>query len=766
MADGFLGRAVLRTEDPRFLRGEARYVEDIPSPGALRAVIVRSHTAHAHLRGIDAAAALAAPGVVAVWTAADVADLPPIGVPGSVREPVAFALPLLATDRVRWVGQPVAVVVADTLAHAEDAAELVGIDLDPLDPLVDPLAAIDDAGTLLFPETGSNVADGFDDRYGDDVLAGADLVVRERVVHQRLAPVPMETNAMLAEPTPEGGLLVHVSTQVPFDVRNDLADAFDLDRERIRVIAPDVGGGFGTKLYVYAEYLLIAALALRLGRAVRWSESRSESMTALAHGRAQVHDVELGARRDGTIVGLRVDLVADMGAHPLGSYLPANTKRMLSGPYRIPAIALRVRSVVTTTTPIGAYRGAGRPEATLTLERILDRLAGELGLDPVEVRRRNLIPADAFPYEVVTGERYDSGDYAAALDRALDLADVPALRAEQTARRARGDRRVLGIGVATYVEITGFSPEDATVEIDDDGAVTVLVGTSSHGQGHETAFAQLVGGILAVPMDRVRIVHSDTGRVPRGQGTYASRSLQVGGSAIHEGAMQVIERAKALVAEDLEVAVEDLEVADGGLRVAGAPDRARTWAEIARLARDPARPDAAPLRAAKRFRMDDATFPFGAHVAVVEVDLDDGDVRLVRHVAVDDAGVILNPMLAEGQVHGGLAQGAAQALYEEVRFDRYGNPVTTTLASYPMPAASDLPAWETAFMETPTPRNPLGAKGIGESATVGSTPAIQSAVVDALAHLGVVHVDVPCTPERVLAEIRKASDAAAVRATR
>ncbi|MFM8999321.1 MAG: xanthine dehydrogenase family protein molybdopterin-binding subunit [Actinomycetota bacterium] len=758
MADRVFGRAVLRTEDPRFLRGEARYVEDIPAPGALRAVVVRSHTAHAHLRGVDAGGALAAPGVVAVWTAADVADLPPIAVPGSVREPVAFALPLLATDRVRWVGQPIAVVVADSLARALDAAELVVPDLDPLDPLVDPMAALDDAGTLLFPEAGSNVADGFDDRFDDDaVLAGAEIVVCERVVHQRLAPVPMETNAMLAEPTEDGGLLVHVSTQVPFDVRNDLADALDLDRDRIRVIAPDVGGGFGTKLYVYPEYLLVAALARRLGRAVRWSESRSESMTALLHGRAQVHDVELAARRDGTIVGLRVDLVADMGAHPLGSYLPANTKRMLSGPYRIPAIALRVRSVVTTTTPIGSYRGAGRPEATLTLERMLDRLAGELGLDPIEVRRRNLIPADAFPYEVATGERYDSGDYAAALDRALALADVDALRVEQAARRGRGDRRVLGIGVAMYVEITGFSPEDATVEVDDDGGITVLVGTSPHGQGHETAFAQLVGGLLAVPIERVRVVHSDTGRVPRGQGTYASRSLQVGGSAIHEGAVAVIDRAKALVAEDLEVAAEDLEVAEAGVRVTGAPDRARTWAQIARLARDPARPDPAPLRAATRFRMDDATFPFGAHVAVVEVDLDDGDVRLVRHIAVDDAGVILNPLLAEGQVHGGLAQGAAQALYEEVRFDPDGNPLTTTLASYPMPAASDLPAWETAFTQTPTPRNPLGAKGIGESATVGSTPAIQSAVVDALAHLGIVHVDVPCTPERVLAAIRDAT---------
>ncbi|MFM8943945.1 MAG: xanthine dehydrogenase family protein molybdopterin-binding subunit [Actinomycetota bacterium] len=757
MGTSIFGSAVRRTEDPRFLRGEGRYTENIPVEGSLRAVFVRAQVAHARVLGIDVAEASAMPGVVGVYVAADL-DLTPIPPSGSVADPLAFRMPVLADDVVRYVGQPVALVVADTLAHAQDAAEVVIPDLDPLPAAVDLEAAAAPGAPALFPEVGTNVAEEISERWDEDVLAGAEVVVRGRFVNQRLAPAPLETNA--AAFLPEGdGWTMYVSTQVPFDVRDDVAETLGVKREALRVIAPDVGGGFGTKLQVYPEYHALAAVARRLGRAVRWSESRSESMTALVHGRAQVQTVELGAMRDGTLVGMRADILADMGAFPLATYLVPTTRRMLSGVYRIPRIASRGRAVVTPTTPIAAYRGAGRPEAAALVERAMDLLAADLGMDPVALRRRNLIPADAFPYETAVGETYDVGDYERALDRALDLAGVAARRRALGARRARGDTLALGIGIAVYVEITGFSPEFGSVEVHEDGGATVLTGTSPHGQGHETAFAQLASGLLGIPFERVRVVHSDTGVVPRGQGTYGSRSLQIGGSAVWNASEDLLTRARTIAAHALEVHADDVVVGEGRLEVAGAPDRAITWSDLATIARDPARlPEGMEpgLRADTRFRQGDSTFPFGAHVSIVEVDLETGDARAIDHVAVDDCGRILNPMLVDGQVHGGLGQGIAQALYEEVRYDELGTPLTGTLATYPFPAASELPSWRVAHTETPTPLNPLGAKGIGESATVGSTPAVQNAVVDALAHLGVRHIDLPLTPERVLAAIRAA----------
>jgi carbon-monoxide dehydrogenase large subunit len=694
------------------------------------------------------------PGVAAVLTAADL-GLDPQPPAGNVEGP--FARPVPASDVVRYVGEPVALVVAESLESALDAAELVMVELDPLEPIADVEAAAADGAPLLFPDAGTNLAHEFTEAWDEDVLAGAEVVVRARVVHQRIAPVPLETNAVVAVPT-DDGMTLWVSTQVPFDVRDDVADWLGLPKASVRVVAPDVGGGFGAKLHVYPEHLVVAAAAMRLGRAVAWQEGRSESMVGLTHGRGQVHDVELGALRDGTLVGLRVDILADMGAYPGGAYLPTTTKTMLPGVYRLPRVAARGRSVVTNTVPIAEYRGAGRPEAAASIERAVDLLALELGLDPVELRRRNLVPPDAFPFTSAVGSIYDTGDYGGALDVALETAGYEDLRRAQADRRSRGDARQLGVGVALYVEVTGFSRREyGSVTVEPDGSATVRVGTSSHGQGHETAFAQVAAGVLGVAVERVRVVHSDTLEVPRGNGTYGSRSLQTAGTAVYRAAEQVLERARRAAADLLEVSVDDVVSDDGGLGVAGVPEATVPWAELASAVAADEGPDGRwePLAAEARPFQVEYTFPFGAHVAVVEVDVETGDVRLIRHVAVDDCGRMLNPMLVEGQVHGGLGQGIAQALFEEVPYDDLGVPLAADLATYPMPAASELPAFERGVLETPTPLNPLGAKGIGESATVGSTPAVVNAAVDALAHLGVRHLNPPLTPERVWRAIRE-----------
>jgi carbon-monoxide dehydrogenase large subunit len=753
------GIPVLRTEDPRFLRGEGRYVENIPAPGALRAVFVRSIFAHATVNGVDGLEdARSMPGVAAVFTSGDL-DLPSQLAAGSVEVPGEdlerpFDRPILAGERVRYVGEPFAVVIADSVARAQDAAELIFLDAGPLPVVTDVEAAATDE-VLLFPDCGTNVATRFEQRWDEDLMAGADVVVRGRFENQRVAPVPMEMNGIVVVPEDDGAWTVWVSSQVPFDVRDDIVDVLDVARDRVRVISPDVGGGFGAKVPTYPEYLVVAKAAQTLGRAVRWHESRSESMVSMTHGRSQVQRVEIGARRDGSITALRFDVVTNVGAYPqLGSFMGQTTAEMISGVYAIPDIAFRGSSVVTNVTPLGAYRGAGRPEAAAAVERAVDMLATELGMDPVEVRRRNLIAPDAFPFRTAAGTEYDSGDYAAPLDRAIDLADYAALRAEQRERRARGDRSALGVGVAVYVEITAFpTKEFARVDVEPDGATTVYVGTTAFGTGHETSFAQLVSGMLAVPQDRVRVVHSDTSLVDRGQGSWGSRSLQAGGSAIATRADEVVQRARSLAAAALEVDVADVEgPVDGVFRVAGVPARSIGWAELAGLAAE----GGEPLSARGVSKDPGATFPFGAHVAVVDVDLDTGAVRLLRLVAVDDCGRILNPMLVRGQQHGGIAQGVAQALFEEVRLDESGNPITGTLLTYLMPSAAELPSFECANTETVTPVNPLGAKGIGESGSIGSTPAVQNAVVDALSHLGVRHIDMPCSPERVWRAIHAA----------
>jgi len=752
VSGSILGNPVQRVEDPRFLRGEALYVDDLTPPQTVHVAFVRSSMAHARLLAVDTGDAERSAGVLLVATHHTLGLAP---VQGFVMLPPAFNRPPLADGVVRFVGDIVAVVAAETRAQAVDAAEAVRVDYEALPVVVDPEAALADDAPLLFPDHGSNLAIAFD--FGEDptIFDDADLVVDGRFVNQRLAAVPMEPNGVLVEPGPGGELTVTVPTQGPFGVRDPLASTLGLDPALVRVIAPAVGGGFGAKQGAYCEYVIAAALARRLARPVKWTESRSENMVSMSHGRAQVQYVELGVKRDGRIVGLRARLIADGGAYPaVGAFLPYLTRMMGQGVYEIPKVEISARSAVTNTTTTAAYRGAGRPEATQMLERIVDIAAAELGLDPVEIRRRNLLAAERFPLTTVTGANYDVGDYVRALDEALRVADYDELRREQATRRTRGDTRQLGIGVATYVEVTagGTFQEFGSVAVHNDGTVTATVGTSSHGQGHETTFAMIVAERLSVPIDAVRLVQSDTALVPHGRGTMGSRSVQIAGSALHRASEAVVAKATQLAGHVLEADEADIVFSEGVFAVAGVPASSVGWGELARAASDATRrpPGMEPdLAAALDFDQGEATYPFGAHVAVVEVDLETGAVAVLRHVAVDDCGRIVNPLLVAGQQHGGIAQGVAQALFEGVVYDEAGNPLTSTLVDYAIPSAAELPSFEASNTVTPTPLNPLGAKGIGESGTIGSTPAVQNAVVDAVSHLGVRHIDMPLTPERV-----------------
>jgi carbon-monoxide dehydrogenase large subunit len=553
----------------------------------------------------------------------------------------------------------------------------------------------------------------------------------------------------------EYDLTVYLACQMPHAVRARIAKEFGLERQRVRLVAPHVGGSFGGKHWL-PEGVVATRLALDLGRPVKYVETRSENLLNLPHGRGQVQYVELGLHRDGTIVGMRCRVVGDSGAYAGfgGLFADGPTRMMSPGVYHVPHVGYDGAAVLSTTAPVGAYRGAGRPEAAALVERIIDMAADELGIDPAELRRRNFVRPEEFPFTTATGMTYDVGDYDAALTEALRIADYDALLAEQAERRARGDRRLLGIGLATYVEITAQGgSEFGEVEVHSDGRVTVKAGTSAHGQGHATAYSQIVAGELGIPIERITFVQSDTALVPRGNGTGGSRSLQLGGSAVLGAVHSVLDQARHVAAGLLEAAPEDIVVtADGGLAVAGVPARSRSWAEVAASAQE----QGEPLIAEYDFKASGATFPFGAHVAVVDIDADTGRVDLVRHVAVDDCGRIVNPVLVDGQVHGGLASGISQALYEEFVYDADGNPLTSTFAEYALPSAAEFRHWDVAHTETPSPMNPLGAKGIGESATVGSTPAVQNAVVDALSHLGVRHLDMPFTPERVWRAVRDA----------
>jgi aerobic carbon-monoxide dehydrogenase large subunit len=756
--NGEYGTAVRRREDPPLIKGEGTYTDDVDAPGALHAAFVRSEVAHGRIASIESSAAAAAPGVVAVYTAADL-GLQPFG-PGPMA-PDDMLREVLATDTVRFQGEAIALVVAETPEAAVDASELVEVDIEPLEIVVDPERALDDDATLLFPDKGTNVAFATEPK-DTDVLTDADVVVRSRFVNQRLAAVPMEPAAAVAAPDENGGVHLWVPCQAPHAARDVAAASLGLEKDAVRVTIPNVGGGFGARIPPYPEQVAIAAAALRLRRPVRYVESRWETMIAMQHGRAQVQDVELGAKSDGTLVGIKVRVIADCGAYPGDAVLmPFLTGQMASGVYRVPRVDFAYQAVVTNTTPIGAYRGAGRPEATALIERAMDQLAARLEIDPAELRRRNFIASDDFPHQTVAGARYDSGEYGQALDRVLAAAGYDELRAQQAKRRESGDVRQLGIGLCTYVELTGLGVEIGTCTVNEDGTVTVKTGTSPQGQGHETTWAQLVSWTLGVPMADVRIVHSDTAHVPRGMGTMGSRTLQVGGSAMINATREVLAKGRELAAHMLEASADDVQVVPGkGLGVAGTPAATISWAELARAAADPSRlPEGMEpgLDAVNDFETPDSSYPFGAHVAVVEVDVETGMADLVRHVTVDDSGKIANPLLAEGQIHGGIAQGVAQALYEEMAYDEDGNCLTGSLTSYAVPTAAELPMFETARTETPSPLNPLGAKGIGESGAIGATPAVWNAVVDAVSHLGVDNVDMPATPHRVWQAIQAAN---------
>jgi carbon-monoxide dehydrogenase large subunit len=751
-----LGTRVLRSEDPRFLTGGDTYIDNLDVPDAAHVVYVRSPIAHARIGGIDTRDAAAMPGVVGVFTGADV-DLAPRP-PAHTRMPESMVRPLLARDVVRFVGEPVAAVVADHRAQAVDAADAVVVDYEPLPAVVDAEAAVDGA-PLLFTDAGTNVAMKAPFRHGDELFDGCEVVVTERIVNPRVAPCPLEVRAGAARFEPDGRMTQWACTQNPHATRDGLADALGLAREQVHVITPDVGGGFGAKSGTYPEEILLGWLAQRVGRPVRWTETRGESMQTLAHGRAQVQYATLGGTRDGTLLAYRLRIVQDSGAYAgEGALLPFLTRMMAPGVYALDKVDVDVTSALTSTTPVGAYRGAGRPEATAAIERMVDRFAAEIDVDPADVRRRNFLTPDQFPYTTPTRATYDSGDYAAALDKVLAAAGYDELRAEQARRRERGDRMLLGIGLSTYVEITNGGGEDeyGSVELLGDGAAIVRTGTSPHGQGHATVFAMLVSDKTGIPFDRIEVRHGDTDDVPRGNGTGGSRSLQAGGSAVVGAADELVRLARDVAAELLEANVDDvvLDTDAGCFHVVGTPAISRSWADIG--ASYTSTDGNATLQAAYDFEPPAGTFPFGAHVAVVEIDRDTGQVSLTRLVACDDAGRIMNPLVVDGQVHGGVAQGAAQALWEEVRFDDDGNPLTATLMDYAFPSAAEFPSFERVEMETPTPLNPLGVKGIGEAGTIGATPAVQNAVVDALAHLGVRHVDMPCTAERVWRAIRDA----------
>ena len=600
----------------------------------------------------------------------------------------------------------------------------------------------------------------FGTEHGQDVdpFEGADAIAEVTMVSQRLAGAPMENNGILAEPGERPGTLTcWVSHQAPHAAHEALIAMLGMEHGDIRVVCPWVGGGFGPKAAMYVEYIVAAAACRALGVPVKWAETRSEDMVSLVHGRDFVMTAKLGVTKDGKITGLEGDVTAAAGAYPaIGAILPMLTQMMSVGVYDIEKVKFATRTVITNTTTIGAYRGAGRPEATQLIERVIDIAAHKIGMDPAEMRRRNFIQPAAFPMVTNTGAAYDSGEYEKALDAALAAAGYAELRAEQAKRRAENNPIALGIGISAYVEVTapvGLHVEFGAVEIHDDGSASMFAGTSVHGQGHHTAFAMLASEVLGIPMDKIKLVNSDTDLVPRGAGTMGSRSLQTAGSAIFLSSKEVFSRAQKIAAHLLEAAPEDIVAENGALHVAGTPSTSVSWAELAVASRDQSKlPDgleAATLRHELDFDGTNSTFPFGAHVSVVEVDTETGKVVMRRHIAVDDCGRILNPMLVRGQQHGGIAQGAAQALYEWVRYDEDGNPVTSTLIDYTVPSAAELPSFETSNTQTDSPRNPLGAKGIGESGTIGSTPAIQNAVIDALSHLGVVHIDMPCTPERV-----------------
>jgi len=751
-----LGNRVVRVEDPRFLRGQGRYVENLDLEGALSVTFVRSPLGHARVNAVDASAAEELPNVQ-VFTGADV-DAHPFGAPPPWHITAGMERPLVARDVVRFAGDIVALVVSEDRASGLDAAELVMVDYDPLPAVLSVEEAVKDE-VLLFPDVGSNVANrGGADEADDGLFDGCDVVVSGVLVSQRLVAAPLEPRSAAAVLGDDGRLTLWATSQTPHTGKMVVAGLLGLDPGQVRVVSPDVGGGFGAKM-IEAEAVLVAWLARRLGRPVRWTETRSENMLGLPHGRGQRLSFTLGGTRDGKLLAYRLEVLGDGGAYPaLGAYLPNMTALMANGPYAIPKVETSTVSVVTNTTPTTSIRGAGRPESAQAIERAIDLFAAEAGLDPAEVRRANFVAKDAFPYATPTGATYDSGDYEGALDLLLRSAGYDELREEQRRRRAEGSGVELGIGLGAYVEISNpvGEQEFGEVEITEDGGAILRTGSHSHGQGHETTFAMIAAERLGLPVERVVVHRGDTDDVPKGTGTFGSKSTQIGGVAGRLAADAVVEAATALAADYLEASAADvtLDLGRGSFHVVGAPKPSLSWAELAAKASADGR--LGELRVAHEFQ-GAPTFPFGCHLAVVEVDTDTGKVELRRFVAVDDAGTLINPLVADGQVHGGIAFGVGQALFEEVVYDEGGYPLTGTFVGYGFPSAAELPSFERVEMVTPTPNNPIGVKGIGESGTVGSTPAVLNAVLDALAPHGVRHVDMPCNGENVWKALREAN---------
>ncbi|HEY2770928.1 MAG TPA: xanthine dehydrogenase family protein molybdopterin-binding subunit [Solirubrobacteraceae bacterium] len=752
----FLGQRIKRREDPRFITGQGRYVDDVRLAGALHVTFLRSPWAHARVLSVDASEAQARSGTH-VFTAAQV-DLPPEPAPPFIGIDERMHRPPIASDKVRFVGDIVAAVLAESPEASADASELVDIDYDPLPAVTDPVEAARDE-VLLFEDVGTNTClnhppESPDPRLFDD----CSVVTKGALVSQRISAGPIEPRATAAV-WEDNRITLWVSTQTPHQDKMALGLMLGLEPEQVRVIAPDVGGGFGGK-GLAVEDLLVAYMARATGRPVRWTETRSENLVAMHQGRAQRAEFELGGDSDGRIHALRLRILQDAGAYPsLGAILASFTAMMSSGVYAIPKIETDVTAVATNTTPTGPVRGAGRPEATQMIERAIDLFAADCGLDPAEVRRRNFIATDSdWPVTTASGATYDSGDYRGALDRVLERAGYEELRKEQAARRENGGAVQLGIGLSVYVEITNgiAETEFGAVEMTADGQAIVKTGSFSQGQGHETTYAMIAAEQLGIPVERVTVIKGDTDQVARGTGTYGSKSTQIGGVAAGKAAEEVVERAKKLAAEELEANPEDMELdrERGAFHVTGAPQPALAWADLAGRLQEQNR--LAELAAEIDFTAASPTFPFGAHVAVVEVDVETGSTTLKRMIAVDDAGKIINPLVADGQVHGGLAAGIAQALFEELTYDEDGNPRNASFVTYMMPGPAELPNFELVEMETPTPVNPLGAKGIGESGTIGATPAVHNAVLDALAPYGIRHIDMPVNGEAVWSALRDA----------
>ena len=773
-----VGTPVKRTEDPRLITGEARYLDDIQLTGMTYAAILRSPHAHARIRGINTAKAAALPGVIGVYTGQDFADLPALpcawqagGVKNNVNTPR-----VLEIDKVTFTGAGVAVVVAENRYIAEDALHLIEVDYEVLPAVVDAFKATQPGAPQIHDNAPNNVVMEWEcgnQASTEQALQSADVVVKQHIVNQRLIPTPMEGRGAIAQYlNATGEYTVWMTSQAPHVMRLLMtAFIFGIPETKMRVISPQIGGGFGSKIFLYHEYVLVAALAKKIGRPVKWAESRSENYVATTHGRDHITEIEVGAKRDGTITALKVSTHANLGG-VLSSIAPGIPTtlygRMLSGAYRIPNIFCHVTGVYTNTSMVDAYRGAGRPEATYVVERAVDLVAQELDLDPVEVRRKNFVPPDAFPYDpgILNGLKYDSGEYEKALDLALGMVDYAGFRQEQAAARQQG--RYLGIGFSTYIEICGVAPsawiglkgegwgaglwESANVRVHLTGKAVVTTGSQTHGQGHETSVAQIVADELGIPMDDVIVQHSDTLGTPFGYGSYGSRSTAVGGVAVYRSLQRIKDKAKALGAHMLEADPEDVVYENGKVHVKGSPDTAKTIQEIAGAAAL-----AYDLPAGMEPFLDDTsyydppncTYPFGTHICIVEIDPETGVVDLKRYIAVDDVGKVINPMIVDGQVHGGIVQGVAQALWETALYDDNGQLVSGSMMDYALPRADLLPSFELDRTETPTPVNPMGVKGAGETGTIAATPAVVNAVVDALSPLGIKHLDMPLTPNKL-----------------